>query len=59
MPAPRNDYEIVVPEDEPQAVDNEQTELVSVPDQADVDQLKQEQQKALSMFIWNYVSKKL
>lgn len=47
LPAPRNDYEIVVPEDEPQPTDSENSESVTVLDQADLDLLRQQEQKAL------------
>lgn len=48
LPAPRNDYEIVVPEDEQQPMEAEQPEVVAVMDQADVDLTKQLEIKALS-----------
>ncbi|XP_054720958.1 cell division cycle 5-like protein [Uloborus diversus] len=47
LPLPRNDYEIVVPEDEHQEVEKEQSDLATVMDQADVDVQKQEEQRAL------------
>uniref|UniRef100_A0A2L2Y4S8 Cell division cycle 5-like protein n=1 Tax=Parasteatoda tepidariorum TaxID=114398 RepID=A0A2L2Y4S8_PARTP len=47
LPAPRNDYEIVVPEDEQKEEVNEHQEVAVVLDQADVDLLKQQEQKAL------------
>lgn len=50
LPAPRNDYEIVVPEDEQQPGENEQAEAPMVLDQADVDHQKHLEQKALSMW---------
>ncbi|KFM72811.1 Cell division cycle 5-like protein, partial [Stegodyphus mimosarum] len=46
LPAPRNDYEIVVPEDEPQQTDKEHSETTTVIDQADVDLQKELEQKA-------------
>ncbi|GFR13319.1 cell division cycle 5-like protein [Trichonephila clavata] len=47
LPAPRNDYEIVVPEDEVQPAEKEQPEAPMVMDQADVDHQKQLEHKAL------------
>lgn len=52
MPAPRNDYEIVVPEDEPQPTDNEHPESAAVLDQADLDLLKEQELKEASKFIF-------
>lgn len=51
LPAPRNDYEIVVPEDEPQPTDNENPESATVLDQADLDLLKEQELKEASKFI--------
>lgn len=45
LPVPRNDYEIVVPEDEPQPTDAEHPESATVLDQADLDLLRQQEQK--------------
>ncbi|KAG8196130.1 hypothetical protein JTE90_007866 [Oedothorax gibbosus] len=47
LPAPRNDYEIVVPEDQQQPMEAELPEIAAVPDQADVDFSKQMEQKAI------------
>lgn len=52
LPAPRNDYEIVVPEDEPQPSDNEHPESATVLDQADLDLLKEQELKEASKFIF-------
>lgn len=49
LPTPRNDYEIVVPEDEPQPMDNEHPESATTLDQADLDLMKQQEQKEASM----------
>ncbi|GBN28248.1 Cell division cycle 5-like protein, partial [Araneus ventricosus] len=47
LPAPRNDYEIVVPEDEQPPGEKEQAEAPEIMDQADVDHHMQLEQKAL------------
>ncbi|GIY05290.1 cell division cycle 5-like protein [Caerostris darwini] len=47
LPAPRNDYEIVVPEDEIQPTEKEQPEAPTVMDQADLDHQRELELKAL------------
>ncbi|GFX99235.1 cell division cycle 5-like protein [Trichonephila clavipes] len=47
LPVPRNDYEIVVPEDEVQPAEKELPEAPMVMDQADVDHQQQLEHKAL------------
>lgn len=47
LPTPRNDYEIVVPDDDPQQMDQEGAKESYVEDQADVDSRKKAEQEAL------------
>ncbi|CAL1262545.1 unnamed protein product [Larinioides sclopetarius] len=47
LPTPRNDYEIVVPEDEQPPGEKVQTEVPMILDQADVDHQKQLEQRAM------------